>query len=114
MSNEIVKAKQKFSLAIQSEGYKKLVNDTLGDAKRSQRFVAAITSAVSTNPALQECEAGTILSAALLGGESLNLSPSPQLGQYYLVPFKKKDKQGNIGFKQTQLSLGWKGYLQPC
>ena len=111
MSNEIVKAKQKFSLAIQSEGYKKLVNDTLGDAKRSQRFVAAITSAVSTNPALQECEAGTILSAALLG-ESLNLSPSPQLGQYYLVPFKKKDKQGNVTQTNATFVLGWKGYLQ--
>ncbi len=41
---------------------------------------------------LQECDAGTILSGALLG-ESLNLSPSPQLGQYYLVPYEQKIKR---------------------
>ena len=77
----------KFSVAITTTGYKKLINNTLGDPDRAKRFVASITSAVAVNPDLQECEAGTILAGALLG-ESLNLSPSPQLGQYYLVPFK--------------------------
>ena len=103
--------KQKFSLAIQTDGYKRLINNTLGDPKKSERFVAAITSAVAVNPALQECEASTILSSALLG-ESLNLSPSPQLGQYYMVPFKKKDKQGNVIAVNATFVLGWKGYLQ--
>ena len=58
--------------------------------------MAAISSAVAVNPQLQECSAGSILAGALLG-ESLNLSPSPQLGQYYLVPYKQqlKDKDGN-------------------
>lgn len=99
--------KQKFSVAIQSDGYKNLINNTLGDPKRASRFIAAITSAVSVNPALQECDAGTILSAALLG-ESLNLSPSPQLGQYYLVPFNNTKK----GTKDAQFILGYKGYIQ--
>lgn len=113
MSTNAVTAtgKQKFSLAIQTDGYKRLINNTLGDPKKSERFVAAITSAVAVNPALQECEASTILSSALLG-ESLNLSPSPQLGQYYMVPFKKKDKQGNVIAVNATFVLGWKGYLQ--
>lgn len=112
MANEVTATgKQKFSLAIQSDGYKRLINNTLGDPKKSERFVAAITSAVAVNPALQECEASTILSAALLG-ESLNLSPSPQLGQYYMVPFKKKDRQGNVTAVNATFILGWKGYLQ--
>lgn len=98
--------KPKFSVAIQSPMYQKLVNDTLGDQERARRFVAAITSAVAVNPALQECDAGTILSGALLG-ESLNLSPSPQLGQYYLVPYKDK-RRGSI----AQFQLGYKGYIQ--
>lgn len=83
--------KPKFSVAITTTGYQKLINNTLGDPDRAKRFVANITSAVAVNPALQECEAGTILAGALLG-ESLNLSPSPQLGQFYLVPFKSKAK----------------------
>lgn len=93
--------KPKFSLAIQSDGYKRLINNTLGDPKRSAKFIAGITSAVATNQALQECDAGSILSGALLG-EALNLSPSPQLGQYYLVPFNEK----------AQFQLGYKGYIQ--
>lgn len=112
-----VKQQPKFSVAITTTGYKNLINNTLGDPERAKRFVASITSAVAVNPALQECEAGTILAGALLG-ESLNLSPSPQLGQYYLVPFKSKakyDRQGNMLQPETvkaQFVLGYKGYIQ--
>lgn len=99
MGNALVagqRQKPKFSVAVQTEAYQKLINSTLGDPERAKRFVASISSAVAVNPALQECSAGSILAGALLG-ESLNLSPSPQLGQYYLVPFKNqlKDAKGN-------------------
>ncbi len=98
--------KPKFSVAIQTPMYQKLVNDTLGDPDRARRFVASISSAVAVNPALQECDAGSVLTAALLG-ESLNLSPSPQLGQYYLVPYNDR-RRGPI----AQFQLGYKGYIQ--
>lgn len=107
MSNQLVTNKPKFSIAIQSDMYKNLINQTLGDKERATRFIASISSAVATNQALQECDAGTILSGALLG-ESLNLSPSPQLGQYYLVPFNDSKK----GYKVAQFQLGYKGYIQ--
>ena len=115
MANNVVKAgervnisqKKPFTVMIQSDGYKKLINNTLGDPKRAAGFVTAITSAVATNPQLQECDAGTILSAGLLG-ETLQLSPSPQLGQYYLVPFNDR----NRGCKVAQFQLGYKGYIQ--
>ena len=48
-----------------------------------------LAGARQKEPQLQECDCKTIIAGALLG-ESLNLSPSPQLGQYYLVPFKDK------------------------
>ena len=102
---------QKFSVAIQGEGYKKLIANTLTDPGRAQRFVAAVSSAVATNPALQECEPGSVLSSALLG-EALGLSPSPQLGQYYMVPFNKKGKNGDPDTKVAQFQLGYKGYIQ--
>ena len=62
-----------FSAVISGDNYKKLINNTLRDPKRANRFVANVTSAVSANPALQECDAATIVSSALLG-ESLELS----------------------------------------
>lgn len=107
MSNQIQAQRPKFSAMISTPGYQKMINNTLQDPKRAQRFVAAITSAVATNPALQDCDPPTILSGALLG-ESLGLSPSPQLGQYYLVPYWNKKK----GCNDAQFQLGYKGYVQ--
>lgn len=99
--------KPKFSVMMQQDGIKNLVNNTLGDKKKAERFTASIISAVAVNQALQECEGSTILSAALLG-ESLNLSPSPQLGHYYLVPFKNT----KLNRTDAQFQLGYKGYIQ--
>lgn len=106
MNNNKVMTKPKFSVAIQTEQYQKLINNTLGDPSRARRFIASISSAVAINKDLQECDAGTILSGALLG-EALDLSPSPQLSQYYLVPFKDKNKG-----KVATFILGYKGYIQ--
>lgn len=100
-------AKPKFTAVINSDGYKRMINNTLGSPQRAARFVTAITSAVSNNPALQDCDASTIVSAGLLG-ECLNLSPSPQLGQYYLVPFKDRKNSRTV----AQFQLGYKGYIQ--
>lgn len=107
MANSIANTKPKFSVAIQTDTYKKLISNTLGDENRAKRFVAAISSAVATNKTLQECSPGSILSAALLG-ESLNLSPSPQLANYYIVPYDNK----KTGEKEGQFQLGWKGLYQ--
>lgn len=109
MNNQMTNSKPKFSVAIQSDTIKKLINNTLGDPDRARRFVASITSAVATNPALQECENNSIIAGALLG-EALNLSPSPQLGQYYLVPYNKKLENGSV-IKVAQMQMGFKGYL---
>lgn len=106
MNNQIV-TKPKFSAVISSDNYKRMINNTLGDPERAKRFVASITSAVATNPALQECDPATVVSGALLG-EALNLSPSPQLGLFYLVPYKNKTK----GSVDAQFTLGYKGYIQ--
>ena len=97
---------QTFSAFLTSDAIKNRINAMVG-GKDGQRFISAVISAVSVNPALTECEHSTILSAALLG-ESLKLSPSPQLGQYYLVPFN--DKKRNT--KVAQFQLGYKGYIQ--
>lgn len=111
VTNSIVKRSgggkpQTFSAFLTQDAIKKRINDMVG-GKDGQRFVTSIISAVSINPALAECDHSTILSAAMLG-ESLKLSPSPQLGQYYLVPFNDKKR----GCKVAQFQLGYKGYIQ--
>ena len=88
------------------DAVKNPINNVMG-GKNGQRFISAIVSAVNNNPGLKECSNPSILSAALLG-ESLKLSPSPQLGQYYMVPFDNKKK----GCKEAQFQLGYKGYIQ--
>lgn len=88
------------------DAVKKQINSIVG-GKNGTRFISSIVSAVQTTPALQECTNPSILSAALLG-EALNLSPSPQLGQFYMVPFDNRKK----GVKEAQFQLGYKGYVQ--
>ena len=114
VSNSLTKTNQKtFSNFLMGDAIKKKINETVGGAN-GQRFITSILSAVSTNPTLQECEHSSIISAAFLG-EALKLSPSPQLGQYYLVPFNKKSYDANgkeIKIKVAQFQLGYKGYIQ--
>lgn len=106
MTNAVTQSKPKFSVVIQSDAYKKLINNTLGDPNKATRFIASISSAVATNSQLQECEPNTIIAGALVG-EALNLSPSNALGEYYLVPYKNTKK----GTMDAQFQLGYKGYL---
>lgn len=106
-SNQMVQQKMPFSVAVNTPSMQKLIANALHDPARCARFTASIVIAVSVNQALQNCDRNTVISGALLG-ESLNLSPSPQLGQYYLVPFNNKKK----GIQDAQFVLGYKGYVQ--
>ena len=57
VSNSLAKqTKPKFTAVINSDGYKRMINNTLGNPQKAARFVTAITSAVSNNPALQDCD----------------------------------------------------------
>lgn len=111
---ELIKAQQEAKNKLNAIPFASFINQgviqnritkTIG-SERGQRFITTIVSAVNNNSSLAECTNDSIYSGALLG-ESLNLSPSPQLGHYYLVPFKDKEKG-----KVAQFQLGYKGYLQ--
>lgn len=107
-ANAVAEAKKlTFSAFIGNDRTQKAIMNTLQDAARTKTFTSSLISAVTTNPQLRECDGTSIISAALLG-ESLNLSPSPQLGHYYMVPFKDT-KTGTV---KAQFQLGWKGYYQ--
>ncbi len=108
VSNSLSKTTKKVGLTayLTNDAVKNQINNVVG-GKNGQRFISAIISAVQTNPALQECDNSSILSSALLG-ESLKLSPSPQLGHYYLLPFNDSKR----GCKVAQFQMGYKGYIQ--
>lgn len=106
-SNSLARTQQKVGIAtyLSQNAVRNQINSVVGNS--GQRFVSSIVSAVQANPALQECSNTSIVSAALLG-ESLNLSPSPQLGQYYMVPYKNNKTES----VEAQFQLGYKGYIQ--
>ena len=99
-----------FSTFMSSDAVKQKVNEMIG-GKDGQSFITSIISAVSTNPELAKCEHSTILSAAMQGA-SLKLSPSNQLGHYYLVPYKEKIKGTKDYRMVAQFQMGYKGYIQ--
>lgn len=110
-NNQLTAQKPKFSMVIGSDKMQRLINQTLGDKKKAERYTAAITSAVATNPQLGKCEAVSIITGSLLA-ESLGFAHSPQLGHYYLVPFKVKAKDGVPEHYDAQFIPGYKGLLQ--
>ena len=108
VSNSLTKAPQKVGLTayLTQDAVKDQINKVVG-GKDGQLFVTSIISAVQVNPQLQECTNTSILSSALLG-QSLKLSPSPQLGHYYMMPFKNNKNNTT----EAQFVLGYKGMIQ--
>lgn len=96
-----------FSKIISSGASKRAILNALSDEKRCARFISTVTSAVAANEELQKCEAGSIITSALIG-ESLGLSPSVQVGQYYLIPYWN----GKAERYEAKISLSYKGLLQ--
>ena len=66
------RGRQTLSAYLSQDAVKSKINEVIG-GKDGQRFISAIVSATTANPALQECTNSSILSAAMLG-ESLKLS----------------------------------------
>lgn len=106
VQNSLVAKKSTFSTFLTSDAVKTKVNQMIAGSAGA-KFITSLISLVSNNPAIAECEHSTILSSALLG-ESLKLSPSPQLGQFYIVPFNDNKN----GRKVAQFQIGYKGYIQ--
>ena len=105
MANQIT-AQRKVSISayLTSDAVKNQINKVVG-GKNGDRFISSLMSAVQTNPTLQKCSNASLVNAALLG-YTLNLSPSPQLGYFYMVPYN------NHGNMEAQFQMGYRGLLQ--
>lgn len=78
---------------------RKRFEDMLG--KKAPGFISSIISAVASNKALDDCDRGSVISAAAVAA-SLDLPINPSLGFAHIVPYKGK----------AQFQMGWKGYIQ--
>lgn len=114
-STQLATQQQKTGIAsyLGGDAVKKNISGVIGE-KNVTRFISSVVSAVQANPQLANCSNASILSAALQG-EALQLAPSPQLGQFYIVPYKnkKKDASGRwVDVDEAQYQIGYRGYLQ--
>lgn len=105
--NSLQKSQQRLGISayLSKDAVKSQVNAIVG--RNADQFITSIISAVSANPQLQDCTNASIVSAALVG-QSLKLSPSPQLGQYYFVPYRNN----KTGTTQAQFQIGYRGLIQ--
>jgi len=106
MANQLAEVKQQsIATFLATDSVKENVAKIVGE-KDTQRFISSLVSAVQTNPSLAECTNKSLLNAALLG-QSLNLPQSPQLANFYFVPFKNS----KAGITEATFQLGWRGYI---
>lgn len=106
VSNSIQPKHTGLAAYLTNDAVKAQISKVVG-GKNGDRFISSLLSAVQANPSLQTCTNSSLVSAAMLG-QSLNLSPSPQLGQYYMVPFSDRKNGRTV----AQFILGYKGYVQ--
>lgn len=106
-------ANVKFSVAIRSDAYKNLINQTLGDPNAARQFVTDITTVVSQNSLLAQSDPGSIISAGLIA-QTLKLPMAPTLGFAYVIPYKTFDKATRTYGYKAQFQIGTKGLVQLC
>lgn len=109
VNNSLAKATNKkltFSEYVRTDNIGKAIANAISNPTKKEQFITSLVATVTNNPMLSQCDSGTIVSASLQG-VALNLSPSPSLGEYWLVPYKKRD-----GSYSAQFQIGVAGIIQ--
>lgn len=108
MGNSEVKKAKELTLSeyIKTPKPQSFLKTVFSDPKKLEAFATSTIIAVSTNPDLAKCTPQSLLNCALQI-ENLGLSLSTQ--DCYIVPYKTKDKNGNIYYLAT-LQISYKGY----
>ena len=95
----------KLSKYLENKSVKSKVVELL-DTKANQ-FIISLTSMVSQDDMLKNCEPKTLVRAALTA-MAMDLPLNPNFGFIYIIPFKNKDK----GITEAQLQFGYKAFIQ--
>lgn len=92
-----------FNQSLAKGVYQDLINNAFRDSKKADQFVTSILSLVQATPALEKCEHRSIV-IATLQGVAMGLNPSPAVGDFWVVPRKRKRK--------NPLTEKWEEYYQ--
>lgn len=91
---------------LKSDNMLRQFQSALGSKELAERFVRIVLTSIQTNPELQKCTLGSIITAALVAAQ-LHLEPNTPLGHAWLIPYyDSKTKQF-----YAQFQLGYKGLL---
>jgi len=96
---------QKFNQTLAHPKTQAHIQDALGEKKQS--FIANVTTLVANNQALQQCEAVSVMYAAMKA-TTLDLPLDPNLGFAYVIPFR----DNKSGVSNAQFQIGYKGFIQ--
>lgn len=100
--------KPTLSAALQTEGMQRMISASFsGNSKAMMKFTSDIMAAATTNPALKDCDPGSIVSVGLQAN-SMNLSLLPSLGEAYAVPYgdRAQFQVGKNGLVQLAIRTG--------
>ena len=78
-----------------------------------ERMMRIVMTAILKTPLLAMCEPTTFF-GALLQSLQLGLEVNTPLGQAYLIPRKKNDKNGKFLYWECNFQLGYQGLLELC
>lgn len=111
-----VAVKESFSAILNSEEWKKKLNDTLGSKRET--FVTSIIELFSNDKDLQQCSKGAIVTEAFKA-TALGLPISKTLGAAYIVVYKNntkiQDENGRdkwVKIPTPTFVMGYRGYIQ--
>jgi recombination protein RecT len=99
----------KAQIAKMSKEFERALPDKIG----VERMMRIVMTAILKNPQLAICEPNTFF-GALLNSLQLGLEVNTPLGQAYLIPRKKNDKNGRFLYWECTLQLGYQGLLELC
>lgn len=95
----------RFNATIKNERTQDYLRQVLG--KNATGFVTSLTSIVSNNMALQNCEPLSLMYVGIKAA-ALNLPLDPNLGFAYAIPYNN----GKTKKTEAQFQMGYKGFVQ--
>jgi recombination protein RecT len=78
-----------------------------------ERMMRIVMTAILKTPTLAMCEPTSFM-GALLHALQLGLEVNTPLGQAYLIPRKKKDRNGRLLYWECNFQIGYQGLLDLC
>ena len=108
MANEVVKQEsglKVFNQTLANPKTQEHLQQVLGEKKSS--FVNNLTALVANDKKLQECNAMSVMYAAIKA-TALDLPLDPNLGFAYVIPYKN-NRESNT---EAQFQIGYKGFIQ--